>query len=206
MECCEKCEWRTFVEGYLQNNCRNEKCPCHIDKGEKVHYEDGCEIKVNAGNGHTFLPGCEKYNPNAGFGAVPTQPESSWETRFDAIVSKEIYSEYSKDNLGCCGGDYCDGGHTENIKEFLRTEIEASYERGRGQRENFTTMRLEAYEKGRLDVLAELEGKLPEEEDESRITENITRDTSAVLYAYLARGSNRYRTTVLTIIKSIKGE
>lgn len=28
-ECCEKCDYRQWVEGYMDISCRNEKCPCH---------------------------------------------------------------------------------------------------------------------------------------------------------------------------------
>lgn len=34
-----------------------------------IHYNDGCKIQENVGAGHTYLPGCDKYNPTTGFGA-----------------------------------------------------------------------------------------------------------------------------------------
>lgn len=45
------------------------------DEAESVpaRHEDGCPVMVNAGEGHTFLPPCEKYDPNGGnpSGGVP---------------------------------------------------------------------------------------------------------------------------------------
>ena len=38
-ECCEKCEYRHFEEGYLTNDCRNEKCECHSPQSTKMKNE-----------------------------------------------------------------------------------------------------------------------------------------------------------------------
>lgn len=47
----------------------------------------------------------------------------TWRERFDKRTKSEMYSEYSKDKLGCCGGDYCEGDHNENIKAFIAAEL-----------------------------------------------------------------------------------
>ena len=47
-----------------------------------------------------------------------TQLLKEREELFNQKVALEKFTEYSKDKLGCCGGDYCEGNHNENIKAF----------------------------------------------------------------------------------------
>lgn len=39
----------------------------------KLIHDDGCPIKNNAGNGHSFLSGCEKQTKGASFTPMPNQ-------------------------------------------------------------------------------------------------------------------------------------
>lgn len=41
----------------------------HLKEREGKKHADGCSVVENAGNGHTYLPGCEKYPP---IGTSPT--------------------------------------------------------------------------------------------------------------------------------------
>lgn len=55
--------------------------------------------------------------------------KDNWEKRFDDIQNKNKYTEYTSERF-CCGGDYCDLGHLEFIKSFIRKEKELSYRQG----------------------------------------------------------------------------
>lgn len=37
------------------------------------YHKDGCEIKNNAGDGHTYLKGCEKYTTKTGVISAPSR-------------------------------------------------------------------------------------------------------------------------------------
>lgn len=118
--------------------------------------------------------------------AVKNLPETTtpgWEERLTSLLHERMFGKRN---------DYT------SLRDFIRAEIEASYECGQ---DNTIIQSDEAtishwYKKGRLDVIKELEGKLPEVQDHTWQEGRVGEQT----------GFNYYRTTVLNIIKSIKGE
>lgn len=96
-------------------------------------------------------------------GSYLTERED-WSEEFDDRVSKEKFTEYSKTKLGCCGGDYCEGDHNENIKSFIkkllaRKEAEARTESyHNGWKEAWD----EAYAKGKEEGYEERKKEEPE--------------------------------------------
>lgn len=210
-ECCVKC-WEV-----MSRHCFLTICLCHTSKGEKPKekcgYGCGREWNEqgdfsNCPSAYHMVPDLERpshqarhemgqsvkqainrANDRAASTAsgidleAPTQPESSWEERFDEIRTMDD------------GDVWID---RKRVKTFIRHEIEQA--RGKAYMDGFDDAEVPAQNKGRLDVLAELEGKLPPER-------NITHPQPCSCVGCIAATSmDTYRTTVLKLIKSIKGE
>lgn len=148
-------------------------------------------------------------------GAVPTQPENSWEKFFDEgrpdifwMPDKlRIEQESSTKFFGYKWFDgkqiheVTDWGH---IKSFIHKEIEAAEKRAVREHDakwhpivGNSMQNLHEYKQGRRDVLEELEGKLPSKQ----LPDDGNGDEDSYNF-----GFNYFRTTVLKLIKSIKGE
>ncbi len=73
---------------------------------------------------------CHKPTPTE----APTgEPEKGWREEFDDIVRSTKYSEYRSGGRFCCGGDYCEEGHNEWLKSFIRKVEQSAEERGRAK-------------------------------------------------------------------------
>lgn len=214
-ECCEKCIHlhAAFEDVNLETPC---DCPCHTDKGEKRKEPCGYGCGrawneqgnfSNCPSAYHMVPDLERPTANerhemgqsikhainrANDEAASTQPESSWEKKEPWVsIAGALHDLYM---------DLPDSSpHTvlERIKGYVEKEIEAAEKRGKNMKDYSFR---EGFIQGRLDVLAELEGKLPDEKfwPSEIIT---TLKTQGVI-----EGFNICRTTVLNIIKSIKGE
>lgn len=129
--CCEKCRHH-----YFKNSCINSYCPCH--KGKEL------------------LPNPEDDGPNAiGNKPTDTKGKEDWSARFDERVSKERFTEYSKDKLGCCGGDYCEGDHNANIKAFIAEEIARVEEK---HADDYYNGIMQGLKDGKARTIAEIKG------------------------------------------------
>lgn len=100
---------------------------------------------------------------------APTQPESSWETRLrdlyltttpdeEGLYTASISFNWGKFTFEPKDKSVCEFylATKDSIESFLRSEIETAEARGRGIKENITTLRMKAYEQGQQDVLTEI--------------------------------------------------
>lgn len=167
------------------NNCC-AACKALTEKGLYACSSSTCRCHTNKGEKkHSEV--CS-FKSNDAPCSCPTQPERSWWKRFDETFPQTVSMGYETIEI-------------EALKEFIRTEIEASYKRG--QMKGNATGNFKGYMEGlkdgkkavRANVLEELEGKLPPE----------TKEGDDLPY-YFKQGGNDYRQQVLNIIKSIKGE
>lgn len=123
--------------------CDDSSCECHTNKGEYTCHGTG------GGSGN-----CKHF-------PAPTQPESSWEERFDnefpamGVSDKESDSIYRHDQYK---------NNKSLLKKFIRTEIEAAEARGIdiGGKTQGGTGRF-MYEKGQQDVIDEIKTLLEDE-------------------------------------------
>lgn len=176
-ECCSECGHHGVgcVPSCYPAYCHNKACACHTNRGE-----------IGTINMHIQPTG-------GGNGAV--QPESSWEERFQEQFGGPIKG-------------WRDAITTfPEVTQFIRTEIEAAEERAVREHDAHWHPTVEGritnkheYNKGRHDVLEELEGKLPELYDEQ------TLEMSSGDLFHNRLGQNFCLTVILRIIKSIKGE
>lgn len=147
-------------------------------------HKDGCEVKNNAGMGHTFMPNCEKYNPTANFGVAPTQPEreekirkgaKDFANRFEGVM-KELVKEEQPESKGW-----------DKIIELVDKQRVEMYELGKKH--------------GKLLVLAEIQEKLPQpEKAHTYASEN------ADIYRHQDEGQEMYRQQVLDLLTGMRKE
>lgn len=96
-ECCEKCEYRHYdFDGYLTNDCKSEKCPCHTSNEPKseehiAHIE--CPLCGAKGTQIYRDPATIKdcftdpqWHDCKGFKVEPPVSSDSWEQRFDEEI------------------------------------------------------------------------------------------------------------------------
>lgn len=135
---------------------------------------------------------------------IPTQPESSWEQRFESLLDMRFVAV----GIWKLGGLFTEATEidiknaiTSVLLPFLHKEIEAAEERGKLKGIKIGNATGAGYkrgiEQGRRDVLEELEGKLPSKQ----LPDDGNGDEDSYNF-----GFNYFRTTVLKLIKSIKGE